>query len=42
MSPAELAAFNALAPPGLIEVISRDITTFDAEMSVAPPNTATR
>lgn len=34
MSPAELAAFNALNPPGLITVVSRDITIYDAEMSV--------
>ena len=37
MSPAELDAFNKLNPPGLITVISRDITIYDAEMSVAPP-----
>jgi hypothetical protein len=34
MSPAELTAFNALNPPGLITVVSRDITIYDAEMSV--------
>jgi len=34
MSTAELTAFNALNPPGLITVVSRDITIYDAEMSV--------
>ena len=42
MSPAELAAFNALNPPGLIEVISRDITIYDAEMSLVPPATSSK
>lgn len=42
MSPAELTAFNALNPPGLITVVSRDITLYDAEMSVVPPVTSTR
>ena len=42
MSPAELEAFNKLNPPGLITVISRDITIYDAEMSVAPPATSSR
>ncbi len=42
MSAAELEAFNTLTTAAQIEVISRDITTFDAEMSVTPPNTATR
>jgi hypothetical protein len=42
MSPAELADFNKLNPPGLITVISRDITIYDAEMSVAPPATSSR
>ena len=37
MSPAELDAFNKLNPPGLITVISRDITIYDAAMSIAPP-----
>jgi hypothetical protein len=41
MSAAELTAFNALAPPGLITVVSRDITIYDAEMSmVAPPTSS--
>ena len=39
MSAAELAAFNALNPPGLITVVSRDITTYDGEMSVVPAAT---
>lgn len=34
MSPAELTAFNALNPPGLITVVSRDIMIYDAEMSM--------
>lgn len=42
MSPTELAAFNALNPPGLITVVSRDITIYDAEMSVAPPAASPR
>lgn len=42
LSPAELAAFNALNAPGLITVLSRDITIYDAEMSVAPPPTSSR
>lgn len=42
MSPAELAAFNALNPPGLITVLSRDITIYDAEMSIVPPATSSR
>ena len=39
MSAAELAAFNALNPPGLITVVSRDITIYDGEMSVVPAAT---
>jgi hypothetical protein len=39
MSAAELAAFNALNPPGLITVISRDITIYDAEMSMVAATT---
>ena len=39
MSATELAAFNALNPPGLITVVSRDITTYDAEMSVVAAST---
>jgi hypothetical protein len=42
MSPSELAAFNALNPPGLITVVSRDITMFDAEMSITPPASSSR
>lgn len=42
MSPTELAAFNALNPPGLITVISRDITIYDAEMSMVAPVTTSR
>jgi hypothetical protein len=36
-----LAAFKALNPPGLTTAVSRDITLFDAEMSITPPATAT-
>ena len=36
MSPAELAEFNKLAQAADITVISRDITIYDAEMSVTP------
>lgn len=42
MSPAELTAFNALNPPGLITVISRDITIYDAEMSMVATTTSSR
>ena len=42
MSATELEAFNRLNPPGLITVVSRDITIYDAEMSVVPPTTASR
>lgn len=42
MSASELQAFNALNPPGLITVVSRDVTIYDAEMSVVPATTATR
>lgn len=34
LSGADLAAFNALNPPGLFTIISRDVTIYDAEMSV--------
>ncbi len=42
MSPAELTAFNALNPPGLVTVVSRDITIYDAEMSIAPAAASSR
>jgi hypothetical protein len=42
MSATELAAFNKLNSPGLITVISRDVTTFDAEMSFSSPATSSR
>jgi hypothetical protein len=42
MSPADLAAFNKLNPPGLITVVSRDVTIYDAEMSIVPPATSSR
>ena len=42
MSPAELAAFNALNPPGLITVVSRDITIYDADMSMVAPATSSK
>ena len=39
MPPAELTTFNALNPLGLITVLGRDITIYDAEMSmVAAPS----
>jgi hypothetical protein len=42
MSPAELAEFNKLTQAAMITVVSRDITRYDAEMSVAPPPTSSR
>jgi hypothetical protein len=42
MSAAELADFNKLAQAAQITVISRDITIYDAEMSIAPPATSSR
>ena len=42
MSAAELAEFNKLAQAAEITVISRDITIYDAEMSIAPPSTSSR
>jgi hypothetical protein len=42
MSPAELTTFNALNPPGLVTVVSRDITIYDAEMSMVAPAAASR
>ncbi len=42
MSPAELQAFNALTTAADITVLSRDITMYDAEMSIAPPATSSR
>lgn len=42
LSPAELTAFNALNPPGLFTVVSRDVTTYDAEMSVVAPATPSK
>jgi hypothetical protein len=42
MSPAELEAFGRLTTAAQITVISRDITIYDAEMSVAPPSTSSR
>jgi len=37
MSASELAAFTQLNSNGLITVVSRDVMTYDAEMSMAPP-----
>lgn len=34
LSGADLAAFNALNPPGLFTVVNSDVTIYDAEMSV--------
>ena len=42
MSPAELTTFNALNPPGLVTVVSRDVTIYDAEMSMVAPAAASR
>jgi hypothetical protein len=42
LSPTDLAASNKLAQAAQITVISRDITIYDAEMSVAPPATSSR
>lgn len=42
MSAAELEAFNRQAAAAEITVISRDITIYDAEMSMAPPTTSSR
>lgn len=41
MSPADLAKFNQSAA-GLITVLSRDVTIFDAEMSITPATTSSR
>lgn len=37
MSPAEQEALNKLNPPGMFTIVSRDVTIYDAEMSIAPP-----
>ncbi len=42
LPPAELAAFNALNTPGLFTVVSRDVTIYDAEMSVVAPATPSK
>lgn len=42
LSATERAAFNTLNPPGLITVISREVTMFDAEMSFSSPATPSR
>ena len=42
MSPPELEAFNRLTTAAEITVISRDITAYDAEMSVAAPAASSR
>lgn len=42
LSDTDRAAFNKLNPAGLLTVISRDVTTFDAEMSFSSPATPSR
>jgi hypothetical protein len=42
MSPSELDAFNQLATAAQITVVSRDITIYDAEMSVVPAATSSK